>query len=390
MKLREKKIPMSKIVKILLVLIASVLLLSLAFGMGCILSFNDSPAQGLDTGLLNQTWAIISRNYVEPDSIDPTSLNQGAIRGIIQSLDDPYSYYLDPETYSLTQSTFQSRFGGIGASVTVNNDKQPVIVAPLPDTPAARAGIKTGDIILAVDDRPTEGLSLTETVLLIRGPVGTPVRVLILREGETTPLEVELVREEINPATVDSEMKENIAYIQITNFYESTGDEVQAALRGLDLNKADGIILDLRDNTGGLVTTVVDVASHFIKEGVIITQRDNQGRTVSVSVNPKSVFTDLPVVVLVNQYSASGSEVLAGAFQDYNRATIAGTITLGKGSYDAFFQLQDGSAIYLTIGRWLTPNGREIEGEGITPDYILTETDEEAIQWAIDFLNTEE
>ena len=378
---------MSRIMKVSLGIIASLLLLSLAFGMGCIISFNSSSMEGPDTGLINQAWSIIDRNYVEPDELDSVALSQGAVRGIVQSLEDPYSYYLDPDTYQLAQSTFQSRFGGIGASVSVNRNNQPVIVAPMQDTPAAKAGIQTGDIILAVNDKPTEGLSLTETVLLIRGPVGTSVKLLILRENEAAPVEVEIVRAEINPVTVYYEMKEKMAYIQITNFYENTNDEFQTALQELDLENAAGIILDLRDNTGGLVTTVVDVASHFIKEGVIITQRDNQGRTTSVSANPNGIFTELPMVVLVNDYSASGSEVLAGALQDYKRATIAGTVTLGKGSYDAFFQLQDGSAIYLTIGRWLTPDGREIEGKGITPDQTLTQTGDEAVNWAVDFLS---
>ncbi len=141
------------------------------------------------------------------------------------------------------------------------------------------------------------------------------------------------------------------------------------------------------DFAGGLVTAVVDVASHFIRSGVIITLRDNQGRTTSQSVNPNGIFSDLPMVVLVNQYSASGSEVLSGALQDYHRATIAGTTTLGKGSYDSLFNLSDGSAIYLTIGRWLTPKGQEIEGKGITPDYTLTQTGDDEVQWAIDFLH---
>jgi carboxyl-terminal processing protease len=182
-------------------------------------------------------------------------------------------------------------------------------------------------------------------------------------------------------------MKGSIVYIKITSFTQVSNDELGKAFSTLDLKNATGIIIDLRDNPGGIVTTVVDVASHFIKQGVIITLRDNQGHTTSDSANPNGVFTELPMVVLVNQFSASGSEVLSGALQDYKRATIAGTVTLGKGSYDSFFQLSDGSAIYLTIGRWITPNGREIEGKGITPDYTLTQTGDDEIQWAIDYLN---
>jgi carboxyl-terminal processing protease len=221
---------------------------------------------------------------------------------------------------------------------------------------------------------------------LIRGPAGTPVKLHILHEGETTPVVLTIVRAKIDSTSVKYSLKENYAYIRISSFNERTNTELETALQALDLKSIGGIILDLRDNPGGLVTTVVGVASHFIKEGVIITLRDNEGKTTSESAKPAGVFTELPMVVLVNQYSASGSEVLSGALQDYKRATIAGTVTLGKGSYDSFFSLSDGSAIYLTIGRWLTPNGREIEGKGITPDYILTETGDNAIQWAVDFL----
>jgi carboxyl-terminal processing protease len=179
----------------------------------------------------------------------------------------------------------------------------------------------------------------------------------------------------------------DVAYIQITNFYEKTNDEFQAALMALNLPHAKGIIIDLRNNLGGYVTAMVDVASHFVDKGVIITLRDNQGKTQSESVNPNGVFTTLPVVVLVNQYSASASEVLSGALQDYGRATIAGVQTFGKGSYDQFFNLSDGSAIYLTVGRWLTPKGREIEGKGITPDQILTQTGDDETQWAVKYLD---
>jgi carboxyl-terminal processing protease len=222
----------------------------------------------------------------------------------------------------------------------------------------------------------------------VRGTIGTSVTLTILHKGATAPVDITIVRAEINPATVYSKMVGDVAYIQITNFYDRTNTEFQAALTSLDLKNSKGIIIDLRNNLGGYVTSMVDVASHFIKEGTILTLRDNQGKTQAQSVNPNGIFTDLPVVVLVNQYSASASEVLTGALQDYQRATIAGVQTLGKGSYDQFFQLSDGSAIYLTVGRWLTPKGREIEGKGITPDQILTQTGDDEITWAVNFLDS--
>jgi carboxyl-terminal processing protease len=380
---------MPKRIRISLVVIVSIIILSLAFGAGCILAPNTSTStsQGVNVNLLNEAWTIISQDYVEPSKVDSTNLNEGAINGMVQALNDPYSAYLSPTNYKLEQSNLQGSFEGVGAQVSTNRNNQIIIIAPLQNSPAAKAGIKTGDIILAVNGQSTQGMSLIEVVNLIRGPAGTAVKLLIQHEGESTPVEITVTREQINISTVTYSVKGDIVYIKISGFDERTNGELQAALQALDLKSATGIMLDLRDNPGGLVTAVVDVASHFIRSGVIITLRDNQGRTTSQSVNPNGIFSDLPMVVLVNQYSASGSEVLSGALQDYHRATIAGTTTLGKGSYDSLFNLSDGSAIYLTIGRWLTPKGQEIEGKGITPDYTLTQTGDDEVQWAIDFLH---
>jgi carboxyl-terminal processing protease len=381
---------MPKSMKIALLVIVSILIIALAFSAGCILTLRtaSNPDQKPDSALLQQAWDTLHSKYVEPVKIDSTQLNQGAVRGMVQSLKDPYSYYLTPDEYKLTQGDFQSSFGGIGASISMNKDNQIVIVAPMANSPALKAGIRANDIILAVNGTPTDGLTVQQTVTMVRGPIGTAVKLIILHEGENVPVEIEIVREEINPVTVIYKMEGDIAYIQISNFYESTSDEFQVALKDLDLANCKGIILDLRNNLGGLVASTVDIASHFIKEGVIIQFRDNQGQISSLSAVSREIFTDLPMVVLVNYYSASASEVLSGALQDYGRATVAGMNTLGKGSYDSFYSLRDGSAIYLTIGRWLTPNGREIEGKGITPDYVLTQTGDDEIQWAVDFLHS--
>jgi carboxyl-terminal processing protease len=378
---------MPKTVKLSLVVVVSIIILSLSFGAGCIFTLQNGPSSGPNTGLISQAWKVITQDYVVPTKVNPDILNQGAIRGMVQSLNDPYSAYLSPNDYKLEQANYQGVFGGIGAQVSANRNNQIVIVAPMPNSPAAAAGIKTGDIILAVEGIPTEGLSLTEVVMKIRGPAGTMVKLTILHEGDSVPVEIQIARAQINTTSVSYSLKGNILYVKISSFDERTNEELQAALKSTDLTTTTGIIIDLRNNLGGLVNAVVSVASHFIKDGVIITMRDNQGKTDSISANPNGVFTELPMVVLVNEYSASGSEVLAGALQDYKRATIAGVLTLGKGSYDSFYSLQDGSAIYLTIGRWLTPLGREIEGKGITPDYVLTQTGDDEIQWAIDFLN---
>jgi carboxyl-terminal processing protease len=379
---------MSRRVKITLIVIASILLLSMSFTAGCVINLGGPTSTASpNTSLINQAWGILTHNYVVPSKVDPTALNQGAINGMVQAVNDPYSYYLSPTDYKLTQGNFQSSFGGIGATISMNKDKQPIVVDTIENSPAAKAGIQSNDIILGVNDKTTEGLTVEQVVSLVRGPVGTSVKLTLLRGSQTTPTILNIVRAEINPTTVKYRMQGDIAYIQITNFYERTNDELQTALQNLNLNNARGIIIDLRNNLGGYVNIVVEVASHFVKEGTIIIQQDNRGNRTPVAVKPNGIFTDLPMVVLVNQYSASASEVLSGALQDYKRASIAGVQTFGKGSYDTFYQLQDGSAVYLTIGRWLTPQGREIEGKGITPDQVLTQTGDAEIQWAVDFLS---
>jgi carboxyl-terminal processing protease len=378
---------MSKNMKVFLAVTAAVMIALVSFTAGCITFSTPTTGQTAGLNLFEQAWNVIFQDYVDPAGLNSDNLSRGAIRGLMTALDDPYSAYLDPATYQLFENNLQGQFEGIGAQVTLNDNNLPMIVAPLPVSPAEKAGLKTGDVILAVDGVSTEGASLMETILKIRGPAGTPVTLTILHEGEAAPVDIEITRAQIDTSSVSSEMKGDIAYIRILQFGEKTNDEVNSALESLDLASSRGIILDLRSNPGGLVPTVVDVASHFIKDGVVITLVDNKGNSQSESVHPNGVFTDLPIVVLVDQYSASGSEVLTGALRDHNRATVAGVKTFGKGSYDETISLQDGSYIYLTVGRWLTPNGHLIEGKGIEPDYVLTETGDAEIQWAIDFLD---
>jgi len=383
--------------KTLRVLVIVSLLACLSLACGCLpglgILFPDtepatntptpSPAQIPDT--VGEAWDIIFRDYVEKDSLDADELGRGAIKGMVEALDDPYSAYLDPEMYQLSLSDFAGTFEGIGAHVAAR-DEQIVIVAPIPDSPADRAGIRAGDIILEIDGKPTLEMSLAEAVLLVRGPEGTPVRLLILHEGETEAVEIEIVRAEIELSSVSFEMRDDIAYISITHFSARTDVELSPVLESVASGAAAGIILDLRSNPGGILPAVVDVASHFLTEGTVIDVVDNQGEHTTMSVEHNRITTNLPLVVLVDEFSASGSEVLAGALQDHGRATIAGRTTFGKGSVNMLRQLSDGSGIYITTARWLTPDGRLIEGKGIDPDYELELEGEAAIQWAIDYL----
>jgi len=380
---------MPKKIKFIVITLLVVVSLALSFGAGCTLGDKTSPSLRESLDNIAEAWDIIFNDYVDKDKLDTSTLSQGAIKGMVEALDDPYSAFLDAEAYQLSLSDLEGKFEGVGAYVDVNEDGQIIIIAPIADSPAAKAGIKAGDIILEINGEPTSEMSLTEAVLHIRGPKGTSVRLLILHQSETEPEEIEIVRAEIEVPSVYFEMKGDIAYIYITHFSERTNEELSPVLESITQEAATGIILDLRSNPGGFLQTVVDVASRFLKEGVVVDVVDNQGRHTTSAVKPKGATTDLPLVVLVDSYSASGSEVLAGALQDYGRAPIAGTTTYGKGSVNVLHQLKDGSGLLITTARWLTPNGRLIEGEGIDPDYELA-PEEDAIEWAIDYLKGNE
>jgi len=377
---------MSKILKIIVIALL-VVNLALFFGPGCALGTGIIPGSTRSLDVVDEAWGIIFRDYVDKDSLDEAELSQGAIKGMVEALDDPYTAYLDPETYQMTLTGFEGKYEGIGATVAIEDD-QIVIIAPIAGSPADKAGIRAGDKILEIEGASTLGMSLPEAVLLIRGPQGTSVKLLVLHQDEAEPVEIEIVRAEIELASVRYEMRQDIAYISITHFSELTDEELSSALESVIVEGATGIILDLRHNPGGLLMAVIDVASHFLTDDVVVSVVDNQGKHTAHSVRSKEVTTDLPMVVLVDDYSASASEVLAGALQDRDRATIAGTITYGKGSVNILHQLKDGSGLYVTTARWLTPNGCLIEGEGISPDYELELEEEDAVQWAIDYLKT--
>ncbi|MDD5288160.1 MAG: S41 family peptidase [Dehalococcoidales bacterium] len=385
---------MPKKLSIAIVSIALLISLTMTFVVGCTFNLiNPATTQttvvtGLNLDLLKEARDVIKDYYVEPAKLDDKTLTEGAIKGMVDAIDDPYTAYMSKEMADMSTSDFQGQFEGIGATVGVDESDRVIIIAPFEDSPADKAGILPGDVVLEVDGKSMSGLTPNDAVVMIRGPKGTTVKLTVLHPNTTEQVVIEIVRATIDLNSVRFEMKGDIAYIKITQFTERTDEELIPCLKTISQNGAKGIIIDLRNNPGGLLDTVVSNVSHFVKSGAVVhvVDRDGNKTTSSVkSVTPK--ILDIPMVVMVNQYSASGSEVLSGALQDYGRALIAGTTTYGKGSVNTLTRLSDGSAIYITIARWQTPNEHLIEGKGIQPDEVLDFEEVDGIQWAIDYLH---
>ena len=339
--------------------------------------FNPSRTQP-EFEVVEEAWQVIINDYVDSDEIDLERLSQGAIDGMIKALDDPYSAYFDAEQYELSQYSLQGSFGGVGIEVTVDEEGRLVVVAPIVGTPAQKAGIMPGDKILAIDGEKTEGMHFIEAVLKIRGEQGTQVTLRVLHEGEDVPQDYVITREEIDAASVLPKMLPgNIAHIEVGHFTSRTGSEMTSALEDIIADDVSGIILDLRDNPGGVLKAAVAVASQFLEEGIAVYVIDGEGNEEEWRVEEGGLATKLPLVVLVNSNSASSSEVVAGALQDHMRGIVIGTQTLGKGTVNHFRELSDGSAIYITSARWYTPNRQQIEGQGITPDEIIEITEDD-------------
>ena len=331
-------------------------------------------------GLLGEVWQALTEKYVDKGALDANELGEGAIKGMLEALGDPYTAYIDAEHYRLERASFEGSFEGIGALVGLDNGEL-VVRAPIANSPAQRAGIRANDKILAVDGESTAGLTLLEAVNRIRGPRGSEVRLTVLHQGELDPVEVRIVRDEIKADSVYLTMlPDNIAHIWITYFSDRTNSELATVLKDIGKSGAVGIVLDLRGNPGGLLTAAVEVASQFLKKGIVVYQLDSEGERRDWEVRPGGLATDIPLVILVDKSSASGSEVVAGALQDAGRAPLIGERTFGKGSVWEFYELSDGSALAITVSRWYTPRGRMIEGEGLIPDFEVefTEADFES------------
>ncbi len=335
---------------------------------------SDAPEE---FDVLFEVYNHLLEDHYDRDNLTATQLSRGAIRGMLDALNDDHSAYLDPELFSAELERFRGNFEGIGAEVTERNG-QIIVVAPIPDTPAEDAGINSGDIILEVNGQSVEGLGVYEVVDLIRGPRGTDVELLILHPKASSPTKIVITRGVVIVPTLDLRiLSGGLAHVQLHFFGENTLEEFGKAMERAERLKARGIILDLRNNPGGRVDTVVDLTSRFLDDGLVLYQMDGRQNRVEYEVTGGNKAPDLPLIVLINEFSASASEIMAGALRDHGRARLVGTTTFGKGSVNIQRPLSDGSGVYYSIARWFTPGGDLIEGEGIEPD-ILVESDDES------------
>lgn len=313
---------------------------------------------------------LVKKNYVE--DVKDKEIVYSAIKGILESL-DPHSAFLNPEMYKEMQSETKGEFGGIGIEITIK-DGFPTVITPIEDTPASRAGLKPGDHIIRIDGKPTKNMGLMEVVRMIRGERGKPVTLTIMREGFTTPKDFTIVRDIIKVKSIKYRIiDEEYGYVKITQFQERTSEDLKKAFGELTkgAKQIKGVVLDLRNNPGGLLDQAVAVADEFLTEGLIVSiEGKNKESRMRFFAEKEDVYSG-PLVVLVNEGSASASEIVAGALQDHRKAIIVGTKTFGKGSVQTVFPLGDGSAIKLTTARYFTPKGRSIQAEGITPDITV-------------------
>ncbi len=319
-----------------------------------------------------QIFSRIKADYVEP--VDDKTLLENAIRGMVSGL-DPHSSYLDISDYHDLQVGTTGEFGGLGIEVGME-DGFVKVISPIDDTPADRAGVEAGDLIVRLDDTPVKGLTLRDAVNLMRGKVGTDILLTIVREGEEKPLKITITRDKIKVKSVKSRLIEpDIGYLRITQFQSRTGDNLLEAIDALvDENERAlrGVILDLRNNPGGVLDAAVDVSDAFLEKGLIVyTEGRIKNAEMTFNARPGDEIDGAPLIVLVNEGSASASEIVAGALQDHRRALILGNKTFGKGSVQTILPLGNDSAIKLTTARYFTPAGRSIQAEGIVPDIIL-------------------
>ncbi|MFQ5897726.1 MAG: S41 family peptidase [Candidatus Methylomirabilia bacterium] len=353
------------------VILTFLLLLTLAFGGTVISKSPDTGATYDSLRLFTEVLSIVQSQYV--DEVPARELIYDAIKGTLRGL-DPHSSFLDPDMYREMQVETSGTFGGLGIEITLR-DQILTVVAPIEGTPAYRAGIQPGDRIVKIEGISTKDMELFEAVKRMRGRPGTEITISILRKGWGEPQEFTITRERIHVQSVRSrELEPSIGYVRLRQFQEQTGDDLASAMEKLTKDgPLQGLVLDLRSNPGGLLTSAVDVTEQFLESGrlVVYTEGRVRNQNMRFTANARKPYIDLPLVVLVNSGSASASEIVAGALQDWNRAIILGTPTFGKGSVQTLVPLSDGSGLRLTTAKYFTPRGRSIQGKGISPDIVV-------------------
>ena len=351
--------------KFYLILLSLVLTFNLSYGNEKI------PIEQLKA--FSEVYMKIKKDYVE--KVDDEKLFDDAIKGMLEGL-DPHSTYLNEKDFEDLQIGTRGEFGGLGIEVTME-DGYVKVVSPIDDTPAYRAGVKAGDLIIMLDDKPVKGLTLSECVDIMRGKVGTSLELTIAREGENKPLKIKIIRDTIKVKSVKHDILDsNYGYLRITSFQSKTGSSLKDVLLKIKRkNNLKGIILDLRNNPGGVLGAAVEVSDTFLdQKKMIVTTSGRMSDAINEFKSSSNDFAkDIPIVVLINGGSASASEIVAGALQDHKRAIIMGTQSFGKGSVQTILPLTRKTALKITTARYFTPNGRSIQAKGITPDIIVNE-----------------
>ncbi len=377
----ETSTPNRNILRGILIAVAAVWLALCLSATSVGVGFLIGRSTGTDTdtvfGPFFQAWDIIHSRYVD-QPVDDTKLIQGAINGMMQSLGDENSTYMDPDTFEAASDSLTG-YEGIGATVDVTGPYLKIIT-PFPGSPAEQAGLKTGDEIVKIDGVDMTGKDPSKARNLLLGPAGTHVRLTVQRSGESELMEFDVVRAKIEPPVVESRMLENgVAYIYLGIFSESADAQMKEALTALLENNPKGLILDLRQNIGGYVSSAVDVGSQFLPENTLLFfEKGSNGIEQRYYCHAGGLAIDIPLVVLVDGGSASAAEIVAGALQDHKRALLVGTTTYGKGSVQEWIPLMnDMGAVRITVARWYTPNGRQISKQGLTPDFEVGITEEQ-------------
>ncbi len=324
-----------------------------------------------------ETWDLVHSSYVD-QPVDDTTLMRGAIRGMLDSLGDPHTSYMSPEEFDQANTALEGEYDGIGAIVDITGEYL-TIVSPMPGSPAEKAGLKVGDVIIAVDGEDMTGVDGNIVLSKVKGPAGTQVKLTIRREGVEQPLDITVTRAKIQQSSVTYRMLDSgVAYIQLSNFGDKTTQDLKSALKELLAQNPKGLVLDLRYNGGGYLETAVEVTSQFINSGNVLLEEYGDGTRTEYSALKGGLALDIPMVVLVNEGSASASEITAGALQDAGRAKLVGVTTYGKGTVQNWTALKDKQgAVRITIAHWLTPKERQINGKGLTPDVEVQMTEED-------------